>query len=629
MDILKIIKEEIDSRSDTLYLIVSDDESSVWVKNSTVGWSFLPTDKVDIETMFRSSFKTYGEAYEEFEGFMDSYWLRKYGTKAQEKDKKTPPKIITIDFLMKQRGDEFPLTESEDFDWIRNVPSYKLGEFLKDYEVCFEESNTSCDIIIEKDFITITVDMDEWQEFSGLEEYDAYYLLEFIRYGGDYDGPNDDYYYYDIDEFNYIGHYMNDQQKERLESLIKIISPEADEDIVDQHLDDSFSILDEYLKYPKLKNMWEDMGYEILHTMGYQVQKNRWLSLGEEYKSILDNLGMEIDTSSISFRYGEDITFTIPTKLTEKVDYNLSDLLKMVSEELTDVSWRDWFYGEWDTSGAEEDISWSFNRFLDLAEDYLEEETDAIEEYENFEKTIKSLGFEPQSESFIKPVGEQVWVLEPNDDYSKVDIKLKEKTWSFDNISHSIIPLEELGEYINNYKLNLEESDDFDWIKEVPGTPKGVTIGPPLSQSNPKNAYRVIVSYGYGEENSILADDWYVIDSDQPKKLVWYLKLIIIIQENVDLFSAIGEMVERIQNGETWILSTAGPEWTPNKEELEDDGALFDILSELFFDIGLKQYNSYYQDDASLENWKVVFFDAYGIPHEVYVDTNSVIQTNL
>jgi hypothetical protein len=172
-------------------------------------------------------------------------------------------------------------------------------------------------------------------------------------------------------------------------------------------------------------------------------------------------------------------------------------------------------------------------------------------------------------------------------------------------------------------------SEEFDWIQEIPSTPDGVTIGPPESQSNPKNTYRVIMTHGYGEDYATWSRDWRHVDTQNPNALVWYIKLLSMVQEEREVWDAMSSLAEDMMEGRNrWVLEKVPyGNWTPRDWDDEDD--LRDTLSDLFYDIGLRQYDSYHQADASFEDWSVVYFDGYGIPHKVEVDRRRVLQTEL
>lgn len=129
VNINKIIKEEIELM-DTFYLIVSEGESFVWFKNNLSGRSFKPIEDLTIEEIIRSGFNSYNEAEGHFK--RASHWVGVTSFDMGEL------KIITLDFLMRKRDEEFPLKESNEFDWIQqSKPSSQDARELafSDYKI--------------------------------------------------------------------------------------------------------------------------------------------------------------------------------------------------------------------------------------------------------------------------------------------------------------------------------------------------------------------------------------------------------------------------------------------------------------------------------------------------------------
>ena len=140
------------------------------------------------------------------------------------------------------------------------------------------------------------------------------------------------------------------------------------------------------------------------------------------------------------------------------------------------------------------------------------------------------------------------------------------------------------------------------------------------------------MTHGYGEDYSTWARDWRNVDTQSPEKLLWYLKVILMVQADREVWDAMNNMVNDMMEGRNrWILEKSpNGNWYPDGSSnlnLEDE--LMEALNELFYDVGIRNYDSYHQDDASFEDFKVVYFDNYGVPHRVEIDRNVIRQAEL
>jgi hypothetical protein len=472
MDIRKIIKETINSTLETFYLIVSKGESFVWSKNRLAGWSFTPIEELDTEDIFRSRFKNYDEAED---------ILNRFSKYRKENLLKYEPKIITVDFIMNKRGEEFPLIESQDLDWIRETPPYILGDFFEERDsICFDDGSKlqhmTCDVNISNDKIVFNVDKEDWLKLmEDIYEEDMWYLGPLPEYGSDYI-DNNDYHEFDDEELGYIDHHFSEDQKRRLQEILNVVSPGTD---VLEYMGENLRELPKALNHDPLKRIWWVFADNILHELGYVIQRNRWRDIGREYQNILDSYpGVEFNLG-----FDGDLTVTVPMKyVSENNEINLTNILYGISSIL-EKGWQDWFYDSWDTSGAEEGITDSINTFLDDAEEFLKD-GESFDDYREYDKLVKSLGF-GSSESryrqgYIKKVNGKYWMLsEPNFETNTVTLKLfKGLFYGIPEESYKI-PFDKIGEYISNYRLNLGESTDFDWIEseEPMVNPKQLRVG--------------------------------------------------------------------------------------------------------------------------------------------------------
>ena len=93
------------------------------------------------------------------------------------------------------------------------------------------------------------------------------------------------------------------------------------------------------------------------------------------------------------------------------------------------------------------------------------------------------------------------------------------------------------------------------------------------------------------------------------------------------------ELINLWFNGEKWVLSDYSNQSLEDviKDEgldLEDEGDrdviedyVRDYLSEELTDMSLKEYNSYYSEEAPIERLWITYFDEYGVEHQVRVNT--------
>ena len=140
MNLKRIIREELEARLGTLYLIVSDDEKFIYGSRS----SFEPVENFTPEKILNSAYKNQEDAHEKIkwaEYFFDA-------VKNMPNVKRTTPelialdfmshnpKIITVDFIIQKRDEKFPMIESEgdEWEWAREVelnPFYEEGIALQ------------------------------------------------------------------------------------------------------------------------------------------------------------------------------------------------------------------------------------------------------------------------------------------------------------------------------------------------------------------------------------------------------------------------------------------------------------------------------------------------------------------
>lgn len=343
----------------------------------------------------------------------------------------------------------------DDWDWVSDVNPFTTGNYFNDDDICFN-SGSDCQVNINDDNITFVLDYEDWVDFSDINEDDQSYLEPFLTYGPNYDG-NGDYYDFDYEEFDYSGYQINDDQKERFQRILDVTSPGTN---FSAFADDDMNSVKAVLKYEPLQKLFDDLRVRYLDIIGYQIQKNRWLSSGSHFSSILDKIN-----SSFKLRNGEiviKISMTEIFKLHEKNIVSLTDILKITSSTLIDENWYDGFYQEWDLSGAEDEIADAFNEFLDKAEEILDEEG-VLKPYKDFINLIESLGFKLDrhyTNQYIKedPNNNIKWIIR-NINYGNKTLLLnqyeyKQSLWATP-IKQYQISFDQLPTYVSNYKMNF------------------------------------------------------------------------------------------------------------------------------------------------------------------------------
>jgi hypothetical protein len=364
------------------------------------------------------------------------------------------------------------INESQDFDWIRSAATPELGKLFSENEVCFGDEG--CEVNINDNVITYELEWNDFEERVELDSDNSWYLEQLIKYGPNYDGGGD-YYDFDYDEFDYAGHSLTPEEIEVLQDILDRTS-EGTVLVNDLIGGDGFSEVVGYLKYPPLEKRWMDYVDNHLNIIGYSIQRNRWNSLSATYQDILEKNNINISTEVNRWR-GVEVIVKVPFGEISNNNNNISDTFLKVLEPLTDGWWYDWFHDEWDTSGGEDEISHEYARFIEFAEEYLNDGENKSE-WDRYFNYIKSVGFKSISKArnrapqYIKPVsGENNtnWVVEPyKGSTDKVKLKLfinKQYTYSWPNKT-VVIPTKDLGEYPNNYQLDLKESRELEWIKD-------------------------------------------------------------------------------------------------------------------------------------------------------------------
>jgi hypothetical protein len=170
-------------------------------------------------------------------------------------------------------------------------------------------------------------------------------------------------------------------------------------------------------------------------------------------------------------------------------------------------------------------------------------------------------------------------------------------------------------------------NEDFDWA--IKDTVPFLEIGEPLKRQNPRKHYRLHVSHGVGQDNSTWVPNWGNYDPTRSlDTLVRHIKILSWLQENYR--EGTWGLSDLWLEGEEWVLSDEDNKnirktmedegWTieENGEDIRD--YIWEWLSDELMDYGLREYDSYHEEDATIEDWRVTYFDEFGVEHAVKVN---------
>ena len=320
----------------------------------------------------------------------------------------------------------------DDFGWAKDIPPLAGGGLFPENEICFDEGD-DCMVNINKDSIIFRVPINE--DFLYDYSHDDTWLLETLFRtsidGGGYDGDGD-YYEFDSEEFNYVGHYLNDELRKRIVDFWLEVNEgeELKEDLEGLFGDYMLSFRD-YLKSPTLDNMFDNLIDNVLNELGYTVQRNRWISTSNQFYNEIEKIrasgiGVKMDRDYGLF----DLVITVPMEMVNKISrqYSFKDLQSLFERIMKPIFsgyWYDNFYDGWDSWGAEDEIVGLWERFLDDGEEFINSD-----KYKEEKKRIDfvygkiySEGWEPKMNDyyyvkmFEKPCEENpgsTWILRIN-----------------------------------------------------------------------------------------------------------------------------------------------------------------------------------------------------------------------
>ena len=462
MNLKKIIREELSALSDSFYLLVSGDEKFIYGTGKFGGDSFEPVENFNAEAILRSRFRTKDDALEKIS------WAEYYKGKRNEPGEiadnmlKHNPKVVPVDFILRKRDESFPIIESNELDWIKDVDPMSGGEYFNDSKaICFGDNQRHCDVRINNEYITFYFSesdlSDVWDNFGWSFQDEWWVIQPIIQNGTPYDGDGD-WHEFDSDEFNYSYYHFEQDQLNRLNEILKTVG--SDKDVGD--FEDSMNSLIQEFKHPKLQSLWDNFIGNYLNELGYIVQANRWLYVSRAWQDITNKAGVNVRIDNMG-----DIVIQVPLEVVYKKYYNtsevtnLTDLMNTIIKKLGDNNWYDWFYEEWDISGGEERIDNVIYTFLDEAENYLESED--FKKWEKVLSDFKRLGIGTVSHYWHNfnqfqrenPNQDTIWLINFKDNYNKADLKLykrKSKTYygNQEDIleKHDDVPVEEIPKYI-------------------------------------------------------------------------------------------------------------------------------------------------------------------------------------
>jgi hypothetical protein len=273
----------------------------------------------------------------------------------------------------------------------------------------------------------------------------------------------------DYEEFDYAGYHMSSEQKERLEKIVKLISPNID---LEEYLNDNLNDLEKHLLISQIKRYWDTLQNRFIEILSYKIQENRWNSIAEYYRTLTlgsDNkFKFPVKFKKSYSRWYDTIEITLSTKdlitILEKntVNNDLSKALNELSSIVTNVSWYDYFYEEWDTSGAEWEIRDAFDKFLSNSEEYIDENPEEFMEQKKFYDRLQKLGFKPTAGygnvwSKNDDVDGWIWVADEIDlESNKLRLrKTKRMSGGTDPKNVFQINFDDLPFYLSQYRMDI------------------------------------------------------------------------------------------------------------------------------------------------------------------------------
>ena len=344
------------------------------------------------------------------------------------------------------------LKESEDeFDWVPKEMSLAFGSKFKESDVCGPHNDISCKIDFDGGKFTFYLDFEDWSsDFANVDENDQYYLKQLINRYNIYDD-----YEVDEDEFNYIYHYLNTENKEKLKYLIKVL--QLDTELEDYRESQNKNLTDLFNEFNPIK----DSDYvlnDVLQEISSAIVHNRQRDLEAEYTKKLEDSGLNMDLDR-----RDNLTIEMPSERVFNEMENGSDLTTILTNasEWFELAWSEAYWDSYDTDGANEGINRVVGNYLDEVIEITDSKDDFIE-YGNFLELLKKMGF--------KKISKNSWSKQLDDPDSIIyfgvtnisrlhgTFKLITSVHKFDGPTkryEDTLLFDELPTFASNYRLDL------------------------------------------------------------------------------------------------------------------------------------------------------------------------------
>jgi hypothetical protein len=284
----------------------------------------------------------------------------------------------------------------EDFDWVKQVPSVNFGKY-------FNEEDLDERIFFEDDFTKVKYELD-FEDFNELvnDAYEDYYFRDLVLYNGTYEDEGDDGWF-DDEEVNYLPNLLSQDQRSRLMEVLKRSAKLFDlkgstaidggaDGVLQRMLDDQFWDAEPYIgsKLYRGKDDWDVLTSNYMYYISKYVNLNRWRSLNQFYLDELKKHNIEV----VGDRYTETVSVTVPFPYkTVKWEWrqidnlgnrqnvpvegnsmtNLTEILTKGVDSVLSRGWSDFWYEDFDTTGAAEEFRPNFDVFIDNIEEALDE----------------------------------------------------------------------------------------------------------------------------------------------------------------------------------------------------------------------------------------------------------------